>query len=199
MARNLFNSPYVFWAILALPSLLMINRALSGGDLGPLLHPTGEFSARLMILAMMLTPLRLLFPNSGTVQWLMVRRRYLGVAAFGYAVLHLIYYLVDIGSLAIVVSDLTAPGIWTGWVALLIFVPMALTSNNASVRRLAHIWKRIQRFVYAAAVLTLLHWILVNDNIGPALVHFVPLATLELYRIWKIRAGNRPAETVGWH
>jgi len=64
----------------------------------------------------------------------------------------------------------------------LIFVPLALTYNDASIRTLAQI-EPLQRFVYPAAVLTLLHWIFVNNDLGPALVHFVPLAALEIYRV----------------
>ena len=191
--RALLNSPYAFWAILALPSVAMISGALSGGDLEPLLHPTGEFAARFMIIAMILTPLRMLLPKSNTVLWLMRRRRYLGVAAFGYAALHTLYYLIDLGSLSAVVADIAKFGIWTGWVAFVIFVPMAVTSNNASIRRLGRSWKILQRFVYPAAVATLLHWIFIHNNIGPALVHFIPLAALEIYRIWKTTSSERSA------
>tara|TARA_R110001599_G_scaffold183562_1_gene376838 strand:+ start:1771 stop:2382 length:612 start_codon:yes stop_codon:yes gene_type:complete len=196
--RALLNSPYAFWAILALPSVGMINGALSGGDLEPLLHPTGEFAARFMIIAMMLTPLRMLFPKSNAVLWLMRRRRYFGVAAFGYAALHTLYYVIDLGSLSAVVADIAKFGIWTGWVAFVIFVPMAVTSNNASIRRLGRSWKMLQRFVYPAAVATLLHWIFIHNNIGPALVHFVPLAALEIYRIWKT-ASSSHLPVVGRH
>lgn len=189
--KTLLNTPYAFWILLALPSFGLISSALSGGDLEPLLHPTGEFSARFMIIAMMLTPLRMVFPKSGIVLWLMRRRRYLGVAAFGYAALHTLYYVVDLGSLSAVVADIAKFGIWTGWVAFVIFVPLAMTSNDASVRRLRRSWKTLQRFVYPAAVATLLHWVFVHDNYGPALVHFVPLAGLEIYRIWKTASTNR--------
>lgn len=185
LLKAILNTPYAFWVLLALPSFGFISDALSGGDLEPLLHPTGEFSARFMIIAMVLSPLRMLFPKSPVVLWFMHRRRYFGVAAFGYAALHTLYYAIDLGSLSSIVADLTKLGIWTGWVAFVIFVPMALTSNDPSMRRLRRSWKTLQRFVYPAAVATLLHWIFVNDNFGPALVHFVPLAALEIYRIWK--------------
>ena len=193
--RALLDSPYAFWAILALPSVGMISGALSGGDLEPLLHPSGEFAARFMIIAMMLTPLRMLFPKSNAVLWLMRRRRYFGVAAFCYAALHTLYYVIDLGSLSAVVADIAKFGIWTGWVAFVIFVPMAVTSNSASIRRLGRSWKMLQRFVYPAALATLLHWIFIHNNIGPALVHFVPLAALEIYRIWKTTGSERLART----
>ncbi|MBS8262272.1 iron reductase [Roseibium polysiphoniae] len=197
MLKSLLNSPYSFWALLALPSIAMINGALSGGDLELLLHPTGEFGARFMIIAMMLTPLRILFSKSDLVLWLMRRRRYLGVAAFGYAALHTLYYVIDLGSLSAVMTDMVEFGIWTGWVAFIIFVPLALTSNDASVRLLRRSWKTLQRFVYPAAVATLLHWIFVHSNFGPALVHFVPLAGLEIYRIWKTTSATSPASAEG--
>ncbi|MCR9136490.1 MAG: ferric reductase-like transmembrane domain-containing protein [Alphaproteobacteria bacterium] len=193
--RTILNAPVFFWAILALPSIGMIAGAFSGNSLEPLLHPTGEFAARFMIIAMILTPLRMLFPSARWIAWLMKRRRYLGVAAFGYAALHTLYYLIDLGSLSAVMADVTKFGIWTGWIAFLIFVPLAATSNAMSVRTMGSSWKTLQRFVYVAAVATLLHWMFIHNDFGPALVHFVPLAALETYRIWTnlMRGRTAPA------
>ncbi|MEO4041692.1 ferric reductase-like transmembrane domain-containing protein [Hoeflea sp. CAU 1731] len=151
-----------------------------------LLHPTGEFAARFMIVAMMITPLRMLFPRARWPVWLMRRRRYLGVAAFGYALAHTLLYLADMGTLKLVLDEIGAPGIWTGWIALAIFIPLAVTSNNAVQRYLLSWWKPLQRWVYPAALLTLAHWILIHDNMAAALVNFAPLALLEIYRLWKM-------------
>ncbi len=185
MLMKIWNSPYTFWLLLALPSFSMIGGAFSGDDLEHLLHPTGEFAARFMIIAMMLTPLKMLFPKSRPLQWLMRRRRYLGVAAFGYAALHTLYYVIDLGSMSALVTDFVKLGIWTGWLAFVIFIPLALTSNDWSVRAMGSKWKWLQRFTYAAAVATLAHWIFLEFEFGPALAHFLPLAVLEIYRIWK--------------
>ena len=192
MFRAVLNSHLLIWAILALPSIPMIGVLLSGQsspDGKPvaemLLHPTGEFAARFMIIAMILTPMRLLFPDSAFWRWMMKRRRYFGVAAFAYAAFHTALYLVDMGSLGAVLGEALALGIWTGWVAFFVFVPLAVTSNDWSVRRMGLAWKTLQRWVYLAAVCTLLHWVFVHNNIGPALVHFVPLAGLEAYRLWR--------------
>ena len=182
--KRFLNSPYSFWALLALPSLGILSGYL-GGDASAhrLLHPTGEFAARFMILAMVITPLRLLFPNHRWPLWLLKRRRYLGVAAFGYALLHTAFYLIDKGSLSAVLGDVLELSIWTGWLAFLIFVPLAMTSNDWAVKRLKRAWKSLQRWVYGAAALTLAHWIFLEYEVGAALVHFLPLAGLELYRI----------------
>lgn len=186
--RSAFNSPYFIWAILAVPAIPMCMGFLSGA-VSPerLLHPSGEFAARFMIIAMMLTPLRMLFPKTRWLFWLMQRRRYFGVAAFGYAAIHTLFYVVDIGALQPMLDEFWALGIWTGWVAFLIFIPLAATSNDISQRWLLSGWKALQRFVYPAALLTLVHWIFVHNNLGPALVHFVPLAALEMMRIWRTR------------
>lgn len=179
---------YLFWLILALPSIPMFLALIQGQDAHHLLHPSGEFAARFMIIAMMLSPLRLLFPNASFIQWLLARRRAIGVAAFCYALLHTILYVIDSETLSLMIVQFPLVGYWTGWVAFAILVPLALTSNKTMVRLLKRHWKTVQRFVYPAAVLTLVHWIFVENNIGPALVHFIPLALLESYRIMRYRS-----------
>ena len=112
-------------------------------------------------------------------------RRYLGVAAFGYALAHTILYLVDEGGVALTGGEISKLYIWTGWLAFLVFVPLAVTSTDGWVRTLGTGWKTLQRFVYAAAVLTLVHWAALHnwDGVGAALVHFGPLSALEVYRL----------------
>ncbi len=191
--KSVLNSPYLFWLLLALPSIPMTMGLVSGGAAEPLLHPTGEFAARFMIIAMIISPFRLMFPKNRFWLWMMRRRRYLGVAAFCYALAHTVLYIVDMGSLANVLGEALLLGIWTGWLAMFIFLPLAITSNDRSVKLLGTNWKRLQQTVYIAAIATLLHWIFVHNNVGPALVHFVPLAALELYRIWKGNGLKRAA------
>ncbi len=189
--KSILSSRYFFWALLALPALpMMITLSSDPGAAEGLLHPTGEFAARFMIIAMMITPLRMIFPKAGWLNWLMRRRRALGVGAFLYAVLHLVVYVMEKGALAPMLDEFLELGIWTGWLAFAIFVPLGLTSNNISQRWLLKKWKTLQRFVYPAAMLTLVHWIFVHDNLGPALVNFLPLAALEAWRIWKNLSGR---------
>jgi len=194
--RRFLNGNHIFWILLALPLVpmtLVLLGLLSGPTPEDLLHPSGEFAARFMIIAMMLTPLRMLFPQTAWLAWLAARRRALGVAAFAYALLHTLLYLVSMETLTNVLAEFWALGIWTGWAAFLIFVPLAITSNNRSVKAMKRAWKTLHRWVYPAAVLTLIHWIFVHNNLGPALVHFLPLAGLELYRIAKTAKRNNTA------
>ncbi|WP_269581453.1 sulfite oxidase heme-binding subunit YedZ [Roseibium sp. Sym1] len=161
-----------------------------------LLHPTGEFAARFMIVAMLISPFRLLFPKSGFWFWMVRRRRYFGVAAFAYAALHTVLYLVDMGSAKAVMGEFWSLGIWTGWLAFFIFIPLGLTSNDVSVRLLGRSWRPLQRTVYVAAVATLLHWIFVHNNLGAALVHLLPLAGLEAYRVFRLSGAGTSSTPV---
>jgi methionine sulfoxide reductase heme-binding subunit len=185
--RTVLNSKYFFWALLSIPAAFMLlgyqRGAITAMDL---LHPTGEWSARLMVMAMMLSPLVAIFGPRRWLNWLVKRRRALGVAAFAYAVLHLIFYIIDMGNFDDMLAEFWALGIWTGWAAMLLFVPLALTSNDASMRALKAGWKRLQRLVYPTAVLVLVHWIFIHNNLGPALVHFIPLMLLVAARFFLV-------------
>ena len=186
MLRTILNNRLFLWTLLSLPAFLMLI-GYARGQVGAmeLLHPSGEFSARLMIVAMMIGPLVALLGPKPWLNWLVKRRRYFGVAAFGYALLHLVFYVIDMETLADMLAEIGALGIWTGWLAMLLFVPLALTSNNGAMRALKAGWKNLQRLVYPTAILVLVHWIFVHNNLGPALVHFIPLTLLIAVRAFR--------------
>jgi len=190
--KSILSHRYIFWALLAVPMVPMIV-ALSAGSATPedLLHPTGEYAARFMVAALMVTPLQTLFPKAKWPLWLLRRRRALGLAAFGYALLHTVLYLIDMNTFAAVWAEIFALGIWTGWLAFAVFVPLAITSNNRTQRVMGRWWKKLQRWVYVAALLTLVHWIFIHNSLGGALFHFVPLAALQMYRIYRTAVPRR--------
>jgi sulfoxide reductase heme-binding subunit YedZ len=179
LLRSLRDSLPLFWLLLAIPAVFQLAGWWSGAvDTMDMLHPTGETSARLMIAAMLIGPLAGLIGPRRWLLWCLARRRALGVAAFGYAAAHLIFYLIDLGSFAAVIDELPIASIWTGWAALALMLPMALTSNQRAMRALRSTWKSVQRLAYPAALLTLLHWWWVHDGATAALVHMAPLALL---------------------
>ena len=178
-------SKVALWGLLAVPAIVMLYSYSTTPDgwPGDLLPPTGEWSARLIIVALMLTPLHRLFPASRAVTWLVCHRRAIGVAAFVYALLHLMAYVLDMETPSAMLAEVGAPGIWTGWLALLCLVPPALASNDAAMRLLRRGWKRVQRLAYPAALLTLAHWMLVHDGLASALVQAAPLLLLQAWRL----------------
>ncbi|MGP6086271.1 sulfite oxidase heme-binding subunit YedZ [Antarctobacter jejuensis] len=182
-------SPYWLWLVLALPAFGMayeLATTTSPRIYHILVHPTGEFAARFTIIAMMATPLMLLFKGWRGPRWLRKNRRYFGVAAFAYALAHTVFYIIDKASFERIVDELPRFYIWTGWLAFAIFIPLGVTSMDYFVRTMGKGWKELQRWTYAAAVLTLLHWASLHNwgSITPALVHFGPLGLLEAYRVW---------------
>ncbi len=183
----------LFWLVLALPALLMLADCLRGTVLPmDLLHPSGEMSVRLMIAAMLAGPLAGIFGSNRFFRGWLALRRSLGVAAFGYAALHLIFYLIDMGAFSAIIDELTLPPIWTGWLALALLVPPAVISFDAAMRALGRRkWKAIQRLVYLALLLSLAHWLLLDWEWKPAAVHLAPLvvawAALAAKRLRNIR------------
>ncbi len=188
---------FLVWLLLALPAALALVRYALSPDAWPgdLLHPTGEWSARFIILALVVTPLRQLFPNSRPVAFLGRHRRALGVAAFFYALLHLVFYVLDMETLEAMLAEVAAPAIWTGWLAMALLLPLGLSSNDAAMRALRAGWKRLQRLAYPAALLTLLHWALVHDGLAAALMHFLPLALLQAWRVVRLFS-RRPSRSL---
>jgi methionine sulfoxide reductase heme-binding subunit len=179
------RSKLLLWILLAVPAAVILYGYWTSPDAWPgdVLAPTGEWSARLIIVALALTPLAQLFPGSRAVRWLVRHRRAIGVAAFAYSLLHLAFYVLDMETVANMLAELGAPAIWTGWLAFAFLLVPASISSDAAMRALGRSWKRLQRIAYPAAALTLVHWILVHDGRASALVHFAPLALLQLLRL----------------
>jgi sulfoxide reductase heme-binding subunit YedZ len=145
--------PAVWWFELGLTDRL-------GADpMRALEHALGLWALRFLIASLAITPLRQLAGIN------MLRyRRALGLLTFYYAVLHLSTYLVLDQGLdlhAILADILKRLYITIGMACFVILVPLAVTSNNLAVRRLGgKAWARLHRFVYLAAILAALHFLL---------------------------------------
>lgn len=192
-----FCASYWLWGLLSLLPLLWIFQALSSTTpriFHILVHPSGEWAVRLLILTMMITPMTMLLKGWAVPRWLRKHRRTFGVAAFGYMALHLGCYLIDTAGFSALLADLSKIWIAAGWLAFLIFVPMAITSTNWLQRNLGRSWKPLQRSTYVAAALVLLHWAALKDWKEPqeAVMWFAPLLALEAYRLWYWYLRPRP-------
>jgi sulfoxide reductase heme-binding subunit YedZ len=183
-------------ALLAIPWAWLALGYLTGQLFyGEMVHASGDWAIWCLMGALAVTPLRLLFPRQAWAAWLLPRRRYLGVAAFAYAALHAAVYLLRIGELPRILAEALEAGMLTGWLAFAIFVPLALTSNDASVRKLGRGWKRLHRAVYAAAALSFAHWILEAFDPTTAYAHLAVLAAIQSARLapWARRLFNPAA------
>ena len=197
MLRRFIDSRYSLWLLLTLPGVYILIQYWRGETFyGEIVHFTGVLATRLLMLTLAVTPLRLMFPTARWTAWLMQRRRYLGVATFGYAALHTGVYLGRLGASG-ALAEAAEPGLLTAWLAFATFVPLAVTSNDWCVRRLRRAWKRLHRLVYAAAALTFAHWLLVAFDVVPGVIHLSVLGALEGYRIVKTRGALKAAPPSG--
>ncbi|MFM6986246.1 MAG: sulfite oxidase heme-binding subunit YedZ [Hydrogenophaga sp.] len=182
------------FVLFLLPAAWLIRAAVSD-QLGAnpaeaLIRGLGDWSLRVLVLALAITPLRV------TGGWLQLARyrRMTGLFVFFYACLHVLAYAwFDMG---LVWSDIVAdvpkrPFILVGSLAWLLLLVMAVTSFNRVVRWLgAARWQALHRSVYAIAVLAVLHlfWMRAakNDFTEVALYAAV-LGGLLLWRLWRRR------------
>lgn len=147
-------------------------------------HTTGEWTLRLLLAALAITPLRHL---TGWI-WLTRLRRMVGLFAFFYLMLHFSTYAVLDASLdlAYVVEDVADRlYITAGFSAFVMLVPLAATSTNAMVRRLGpRRWRKLHRLVYAAGICGALHYLwLVKADLREPLVYTGILAILLAARL----------------
>lgn len=187
--RRVLDDPYVLWGLLALPAVWLIVGKFGFDARIAYLYWTGVLSCWLLVVTMMVTPLQMLF---GPLPWLRRRRRYLGVASFGYAALHLGVWLIGVTRGELIRSFFRTE-ILTGWIAMAVFVALAATSFDRAVRMLGPRWKTLQRWVYPAAVLTLIHWVMTADSMTNAALSSLPLAVLSIWRVMRNRGRIRSA------
>lgn len=154
----------------------------------------GETALRLLLLSLAVTHFR---DITGWAPIMRVRRR-IGLAAFFYALLHMLAYL---GLDLFIAAGMSLKGVFAGLVddvaerlyitlgmaALLLLLPLAATSNNAMTRRLGgRRWRRLHSLVYPIAILAVLHHYFMEKGAQPGpLIHGAILAILLGWRGWR--------------
>ncbi|KIC18439.1 MULTISPECIES: protein-methionine-sulfoxide reductase heme-binding subunit MsrQ [unclassified Leisingera] len=156
------------WAVYllgALPAPWLFYQGLTGGlgvePIKALEHEYGELALQLMILTLAVSPLRRLAGLN-----LMKFRRAIGLLCFFYVLCHLLVWLVlDVQILGQIIADIAKrPYITIGMAAFVLMLPLALSSNNLSVRALGRTWTRLHRLTYAAALLGGLHFVMLSKG-----------------------------------
>jgi len=145
-------------------------------------HHLGLWALRFIVLTLAVSPLRDLGgPN------LIRYRRALGLLSFYYVLMHFAVYLVLDQALvpsAVLADIVKRPFITLGMAALLLLVPLALTSNSFSIKRLGRNWSRLHRLVYVIAGLAGLHFALSTKVLAAEHYFYLGLlAVLIAYRI----------------
>lgn len=191
--RRVYKPVVFVLCLLPLASLAWRAFGLSGRSLGAdpvaeLLHELGSWGLKFLLLTLAVTPIRIQFK----MPWLISFRRLLGLYAFFYVLLHFLTWLIMDRGLFWpgVLEDIgKRPFITLGFTALLLLVPLALTSTNAMMRRLGGRWQKLHRLVYVVAILGVWHYYwLVKADVREPIVYAAILTLLLGWRIWNTRA-----------
>ena len=170
------STPAIYYFYLA------FTNQLGADPLARLEHSLGEWALRFLILGLAITPL---------MRWANIRlikyRRSVGLVAFAYIVLHFNVYLIldrqfrwwEIWGDIIMRWYITL-----GTLGFLLLLPLAITSNNASVRKLGGAkWQKLHKLVYPAALLGAIHYVLLKKTweVEP-IIYFLIIAVLVALR-----------------
>lgn len=151
---------WLVYSVYMLPVPWLLYLGTTGGlgrdPVKTLEHELGEIALQLVVIGLAITPLRR-FLNINLIKF----RRALGVLAFIYVVLHvLVWAVLDVQALDRVWADIVKrPYITIGMAAFLLLLPLAVTSNNWSVRKFGPAWRQLHKLVYPAAILSGLHYV----------------------------------------
>jgi len=192
LLKSRVAKPLVF-ALCLLPLSSIVWRIFYG-DLGSdpietITFATGDWTLRFLLITLAVSPFRQWFGLSALLRF----RRMLGLYVFFYACCHfLIWFILDHAlSFGDMVEDIIdRPYITFGFSALMLLIPLAVTSNNVMVRKLGRRWKKLHQLVYAIIILGVLHylWLTKADYLEPgiyALIAGVLLFQRLNYKKWQ--------------
>jgi methionine sulfoxide reductase heme-binding subunit len=153
---------------------------------------TGDWTLRFLLITLAVTPLRKMFGWHSLASF----RRMLGLYAFFYGVVHLSSYVAfdHVFDVMEILKDIVKrPFITVGFTALVLLIPLAITSTNRMVQRLgAKRWLALHRLVYVIAPLGVLHfWWMVKRDVTEPAIYAAILAALLGYRVWAKRKDGR--------
>ncbi|MXZ44077.1 MAG: sulfoxide reductase heme-binding subunit YedZ [Gammaproteobacteria bacterium] len=184
---------WIVGLLLAIPLLLLLIDVIielvnPGTRLGPspgdaLVDRLGTWSIRFLYLTLLVSSLARLLKVPVLVQ----HRRTCGLFAFSYVVLHFTAYLSAIlgFDLNTLLGDFSKrPYIIFGMIALVLLIPMAITSTRGWRKRLKLNWKRLHRVIYVIAVLALIHlWLQERSTYTDTVIYGSILVLLFIERI----------------
>ena len=190
MLKGILKAKYtksMLFVLCLVPLASLIWRGFYG-DLGAnpietITRSTGDWTLRFLLITLSISPLRQWFGLSALLRF----RRMLGLYVFFYACCHFsIWFIFDHAlDLTDMIEDIVErPYITVGFSALMLLIPLAITSNNAMVRRLGKRWKKLHRLTYLIVGLGVLHflWLVKADYLEPGIYALIA-AVLLLQRL----------------
>ena len=175
------------WALGIIPLLFAVKwtfqSRLGANPVEFLEHYTGDWTLRLLLATLTMTPLRMITRLSEPVRV----RRILGLWAYAFLCLHFSMYLVfDLGFSVVQLGEdlVKRTYITLGFTAWLTLLPLAITSTSAWQRRLKRQWIALHQLIYPAAILGVVHYLwLVKADTREPLIYFAILLALLAFRL----------------
>ena len=166
---------------------LALARAVATNSLGPdpaehLMHVTGEWVMRFLVLVLLATPLaRYGWPRLARY------RRMLGLYVWFYATLHLLVFAqVYIGwsGEQLIVELAERPYVLVGFLAWLILVPLGITSASIIRKKMGRHWRQFHKLTYVVAIMGWLHLVwLSRSDVGDAVIYGALFSVVLFYRL----------------
>lgn len=158
---------WVLYTLLSLPALYLtyalFTNQLGSDPIRAYEREIGQWALKLIMVGLMVTPLRDWFKLN-----LIKYRRAIGVMAFLYVFLHLTAYLILDQSLifAEIWKDIVKrPYITFGMASAVMMLPLVITSNNWSIRKLGPAkWNKLHKLVYFVGIGTVMHYLLLTKT-----------------------------------
>ncbi|MCY3839590.1 MAG: sulfoxide reductase heme-binding subunit YedZ [Gammaproteobacteria bacterium] len=191
------------FCLLALPMALLgvdVWREVSqpGSAFGPdpteeVLHYLGQWGLRILLLTLAVSPASRLLRKPQLVRF----RRMMGLWAFSYVVLHFAAYLLShVGNSFEVLLGITIHKVSfavVGFYALVMLIPLAITSTRSWQRRLGPGWRKLHRLVYPAAIAAWIHllWLSKGDFMDPLIYGLVLVLLFGERIVFRIRKERR--------
>jgi methionine sulfoxide reductase heme-binding subunit len=151
-------------------------------------HSTGFWALFILLITLSITPLKLMTGRA----WVVQLRRMLGLYMFFYVCVHLLAYIwldYSFDWQEIYIDIIKHPYVLVGFSAFLLIIPLAVTSNNAAMRKMRERWKALHKTVYLIAILGIVHfWWLVKKDITQPLLFALVLLLLFGIRIYYKKA-----------
>jgi methionine sulfoxide reductase heme-binding subunit len=177
-----------------LPALVLavrsLNHTLGDDPLQAITYETGDWTMLFLAATLAVTPLRRLTRFHSLISF----RRMLGLLAFFYGSLHCMTFFFLDKSLrggAIVADIARRPFIAAGIAAFAMMVPLALTSNTASIRRLGRGWKKLHQSMYLLAVVAVAHYVWMRPGEAKPYLYLAMFSGLLLWRVpWRAALGR---------
>ena len=173
---------------LSLLPILIIFYQIIYNQLGPepvkeIMHVTGNWTLRFIIITLAMTPLKKLTKLNFWIRY----RRMFGLFVFFYASAHMMTYVgidyrFDWSSIG---DDIVKKKfIFAGFLAWLLLLPLALTSSKKMIRLLKDKWKKLHRLIYITSLLGIIHYLwLVKVVTAEPLIYLMIIIILLILRI----------------